>query len=249
MALNELKCKNCGGKLILFGDEYVCENCDTSFAKYDNISNTYITNNNNVVKNFYGSSVKQATKEEKIQGYILRLNDAMVDNRISEARNFCISIINLDPYNKYAITIKSFIEKYLRGENGRYKPIRMVEFLYFLDYITFDEELISYINIFDLFKDLLYVIKTVPSDEVIKTCKHLYTCIQNLNNDYTKDFLTVFDEYINGLEEMNRLKKKDEYAENILKEDLNKLIKISYYLFGSLCLIIIFFIILGISLK
>lgn len=89
MGLKVLKCENCGAMIERNNNnELFCPNCGYKYTEKEDVNNTYITNNQNITKVFYGNSSKIELDNEKIRGYILRLYDAMELGSYSEARDY-----------------------------------------------------------------------------------------------------------------------------------------------------------------
>ena len=66
MAINEIKCKNCGAILNVEDDLLVCPNCGTKYVMKDDVNNNYVTNNETIIKNYYGSSATKEKNKEKV---------------------------------------------------------------------------------------------------------------------------------------------------------------------------------------
>lgn len=112
MTLKIAKCDNCGAKLSINSEGALyCENCGTKYLQQQDISNTYITKNENITKNFYGNAVKQEIKSEKIDGYLNRAIEEFKNGQYADSRSFCMKILDKDPNNQDAIIIKSLLQK------------------------------------------------------------------------------------------------------------------------------------------
>jgi len=117
MSIKQLNCSNCGAKLETKEGQLCCPNCGTMYLSKNDINNTYITNNENIVKNFYGSATSQEFNNEKINGFLIRAIDDFESELFSESKNWCMRIFAKDPLNEDAIILKSLIQK---GSNGRF---------------------------------------------------------------------------------------------------------------------------------
>lgn len=192
MAIQVLKCVNCGAKLEKNNNgELFCPCCGFSYSEKDEINNTYITHRENVIKNFYGSAVKQGLDSETIKGYELRIIDAFKNDNLSEARNYCLCIILNSPLNKRAIATKSFIENILRKPDGRYKHLDIYAVFDFVNELCADDEIGSYINIFDLAQALIETVETEPKVTILSLFDKAIADVTALNNPYTTGFLNA----------------------------------------------------------
>lgn len=203
MGLKVLKCENCGAMIERNdNNELFCPNCGYKYTEKEDVNNTYITNNQNITKVFYGNSSKIELDNEKIRGYILRIYDAMELGCYSEVRDYCNSILSKDPYNKIAITVKSFLINILKKENGRYRHIEIKDVFTFVFYLCDRQDINDYIEIFDLAKRLLETTDAVPDKSIIDLCNETRKRVENLNNEYTKEFLDTLTEFQNGISKM-----------------------------------------------
>ena len=121
--LENVKCKNCGGKLIKNDDEsFFCERCGSQYLQKEVVNQTNYNTSNTYINNYYGNSAKLSDKEKKIDGYLDRAMQAYYDSRYSEARSWCMKVLYLEPYNLEARLLKYYIESY-KGSNGRYSNV------------------------------------------------------------------------------------------------------------------------------
>ena len=112
MALKKAKCESCGANLSINSEgSLYCANCGTKYIQQQDINNTYITKNENIIKNFYGNAAKQEIKNEKIDGYLDRAIEEFKNEQYADARGFCMKILDKDPNNQDAIIIKSLLQK------------------------------------------------------------------------------------------------------------------------------------------
>jgi len=98
--MEQLKCKSCGAKIIKDGEGYVCEHCGTA----------------------YNVEPQRRGKSSKIQSYFERLKESFSFGYISEARITCSKILDIDPENRDALMIKTYLQ-YCKKPNGRYSSL------------------------------------------------------------------------------------------------------------------------------
>lgn len=215
MALKVLKCENCGAKIEQTTDSEIlfCSHCGAKFSDKNDTYNTFVTNNQNITKVFMGNSAHEENNQEKINGYIQRLYDAMEQGNFSEAKDYCVTILNKDPYNEMAVTVKGFLLNVMKQSNGRYKKLEFEDVYLFVEYITKKQNINDFIEIFDLAKVLLESVATNPSQHVLDLCKEMREKTEALNNDRTANFLTTLSEFQKGIE--NCLKKEKELNDEL----------------------------------
>ncbi len=196
MAIKVLKCENCGAKLerndkgILY-----CPNCGYDYSEKDEINNTYITHRTNIIKNYYGNNNKQGIDQETIKGYEERIIDAFLSNNIPEARNYCLGIIIKMPTNRRAVATKGFIENELRTSDGKYKSVGIAEISTLVSLLCGDDEIFSYIDVFDLATALLNNSTHIAGKNVLSICETMKERVEILNNSYTTEFLSAIEKY------------------------------------------------------
>ena len=114
--------------------------------------------------------------ELKISGFFDRVRDAICDGNMSEARNYCVCIIEKDPHKKSAITLKRFIEQRLKQENGRYvKNISAYQFGALLTDVLIDKTLVC-------------------DNEILKTCCSIIETMSSITLEF---FLEMIEFAIN----------------------------------------------------
>lgn len=117
MAINEIKCKNCGAILDVQDDVLICSQCGTKYVMKDDINNNYVTNNETIIKNYYGRAATEEKNKEKIKDYLkLAVSNFNVEH-YADAKDRLNRVLNKDPSNLDAQIILDLISK---GPNGRY---------------------------------------------------------------------------------------------------------------------------------
>lgn len=227
MAFQILKCENCGAQIERDEDrDFYCPYCGFKYVKKDEIHNTNITNNQSLIKFFIGDTAKEEIDNDKVNGYLLRMYDAMELGNYSEARELCNQIIIKDPYNKIAMTIKGFLTNILKQENGRYRKVEFNDVATFVEYLVDDNTINDHIEIFDLAKRLLETTETMPDQSVLDICKQLRQDVVGLNNDYTQDFLNTLTEFEKGIqkgiEKIETHERELEYYKDCLDIEIRK---------------------------
>lgn len=72
----------------------------------------------------------------------------------------------------------------------------------FVFYLCDRQDINDYIEIFDLAKRLLETTEAVPDKSIIDLCNETRKRVENLNNEYTKEFLDTLTEFQNGISKM-----------------------------------------------
>lgn len=117
MAINEIKCKNCGAILNVEDDLLVCPNCGTKYVMKDDVNNNYVTNNETIIKNYYGSSATKEKNKEKVNNYLTLAISNFNAKQYADAKDRLNRVLNIDPSNVDAQILYELLTK---GTNGRY---------------------------------------------------------------------------------------------------------------------------------
>ena len=130
MAIQQLKCDNCGSLLedTSNNDIQLCPYCGAHFAVSDDIYN--ITNNNNqqvvhnnsqqTVHNYYGTETSKMQDKNRIHDWIFRAEEELKSFNYSIARDFCLKVLAKEPQNQYVLALRTLAEMHKRT-NGRYE--------------------------------------------------------------------------------------------------------------------------------
>ena len=111
--INKAQCENCGAALIEEDGKLICPHCRTNYVKTDEINNTYVTNNQNEIKNFYGNvTIQSEDTKAKIDGYFDIVYDAIEKKEKTRAMEFLNKIIDIEPSNKDADILYNYMKNY-----------------------------------------------------------------------------------------------------------------------------------------
>lgn len=138
--------------------------------------------------------------QKKIDGYIERMVDAVEAHNFSEARSYCVSILDRDPWNDIAIIFKRFLEGSVKLANGKY-PQDLSSDNYFellKQSIRYDAQT-KCPKIFTYLKRLLRNIEVEPSDAIIELCKKVLDKLSTVEDEYVKDFIEYFSDFYETL--------------------------------------------------
>lgn len=176
MTINTLKCKNCGSVLEKVDDDnYVCKSCGGKFVVSKDVNN--ITNISNITNVYTGVT----QNDNNLSGYFRLIIDAMRNDNISSAKDYCARIINKFPNDKLINTLLDFLEE-LKYNNG--KDVKLSSYpalLCFSDFILSNECVYKNKDIVNLLTDLLHIKHRYHSSAEFKTfhnfnefmvCKH-----------------------------------------------------------------------------
>ncbi len=124
MSIEQTKCKSCGANLERLEDNnFYCPHCKSTYVLSNDVNNTYITNNENIVKNFYGNTaVKNELDNEKIDSYFVRIYDYYFSGDYSNAKEYVMKILTKQSNNVEANILNNVLNR-VKGTNGRYSYI------------------------------------------------------------------------------------------------------------------------------
>ena len=126
MSIQQTKCNNCGANLEKQEDNrFYCPHCKASYVITDEVNNTYITNNENIVKNFYGDvAVKEELDKGKIDNYFFRAYDYYFSGDFSNAKEYVMKVLTKQPDNIEANILNNVLSR-VKGTNGRYSYVNL----------------------------------------------------------------------------------------------------------------------------
>lgn len=242
MSIEQTKCKSCGANLERLEDNnFYCPHCKSTYVLTNDVNNTYITNNENIVKNFYGDvAVKSELDNEKISGYFIRAYDDYFSGEYSNAKDFVIRILTKQPNNEEAIILKEVINRY-KGKNGRYASDNFkfsdlsyilnlwIDRMYYLNTSeNFDKLLKGYL---DKLSTFIYVRKdySLSLPQCVDMMNILKNKITNCNNSKLDYITYLLDNAINEIngEISRQIQRQAEYDKQYKKDKIKHICIIS----------------------
>src|SRR5574344_430330 len=250
-----LKCEACGSKLEKDeNNQLFCPQCGNLYSDKPDINNNYITNNNHVVKNFYGNSGVSENDRDKIEGYFIRAIDDFKSQNYSQSKDFVVRILVKEPENEDAIVFKKIIE-YHKGKNGRYeiKNFKEDNLLSIIkEFITNKKynnskhiEEIFDIALQEIHKGKLEWYQISKEDEqLIEKLEEVILLIDDENNDNLVELrkviqnkINILNDRIRELEKTYETHKQEEKQEAVLQKQENK--KKAIHIFVSVLIMVL----------